>query len=49
MDFHRRVMSRVFIATLSGDFNDIADHVLSLFSKNAGDICRRAGAECNEQ
>lgn len=48
MHFHRRVLPRVFIATLPGYFNDIAGHVLSFLREDAGDVCRRARAECDE-
>ena len=49
MHFHRRELSRMLVATFSADFDDIARHVLSLFTKDAGDVCCRARAECDEQ
>ena len=42
MHFHRRELPRVLVTTLAGDFNDITRHVLSFFSEDAGDVCRRA-------
>ena len=49
MHFHRRVLARVFVATFSADFDDIAAHVLAFFSKDAGDVCCGTRAECDEQ
>jgi len=49
MHFHRCVLTRMFVATLSADFDDIAAHVLALFSKDARDVCCCTRAECDEQ
>jgi hypothetical protein len=49
MYVHRRVTSWMFIATRSGNLDDVTRHVLTFLSQNACHIGRGARAECDEQ
>jgi len=49
MDVHRRVTSWMFIATCSGNLDDVTRHVLTFLGEDAGDVCGGTRAECDEQ
>ena len=49
MHVHRRKASRVIVATLAGDFDDVAADVLSFLFKNGGYVGRGTRAECDEE
>lgn len=48
MHRHRREASRIIVATVSGNFNDVTADVLSLLLENAGYVGRGTRAERDE-
>src|SRR5689334_3678379 len=49
MYVHRRETTWIIVATLSGNFNGVARHVLSLLFENARNVGRRTRAKRHEQ
>src|SRR5215213_146759 len=49
MHIHRSVTAWIFIATRSGNLDDVTRDVLSFLSEDAGHVSCSACAQCNEQ